>query len=229
MKAIADLFIGCMIAHGCDPDVAKNLVHSSFAVVDVLLVMGPHNWHNKKSTYIALNDYNTAMSQMAVASTEMLEELPSTFQNFRGYFLVGEAHHFFRNYMGKLKHPVLNTEKVVNPTIIACKWWDTDHQLVTICQACLALTAATGLHFHHSNIKNFDDIMPVLAGMKLKYEERLDVAIRKEEEEEMKEMKVVAAVTAATAKKKRCGARVGGTKTLKLLHFEVFFLSVIAS
>jgi hypothetical protein len=27
----------------------------------------------------------------------------------------------------------------------------------------------------------------------------------------------------------RCGARVGGTKTLKLFHFKVFFLSVIAS
>jgi hypothetical protein len=29
------------------------------------------------------------MSQMAVASSEMLEELPSTFPNFRGYFLLG--------------------------------------------------------------------------------------------------------------------------------------------
>ena len=29
LKALADLFIGIMIAHGCDPDVAKNLVYSS--------------------------------------------------------------------------------------------------------------------------------------------------------------------------------------------------------
>jgi hypothetical protein len=39
LKAIADLFIGIMIAHGCDPDVAKNLVYSSVAGVDLLPVM----------------------------------------------------------------------------------------------------------------------------------------------------------------------------------------------
>ena len=78
-----------MIAHGCDPDVAKNLVYSSVAGVDLLPVMGPHDWSSKKATYIALNDYDTAMSQMAVASSEMLEDLPSFFPNFRGNsFLV---------------------------------------------------------------------------------------------------------------------------------------------
>jgi hypothetical protein len=46
------------------------------------------------------------------------------------------------------------------------------------------LSAATGLDFHHSNIENFNDVMPVLAGMKRKSEERLDAAIRREEEEE---------------------------------------------
>ena len=115
MKAIADIFIGIMIAHGCDPDVAKNLVYRSVAGVDLLPVMGPHNWHSKKSTYIAPNNYDTdtAMSHLAVASSEMLEELPSTFPNFRGYFLLGgDAHHFFQKYMGKSKHSVLNTEKV---------------------------------------------------------------------------------------------------------------------
>ena len=169
---MADLFIGIMIAHGCDPDVAKNLVYSF------------HDWHSKKATYSAPNDYDTAMSQMAEASSEMLEELPSIFPNFRGYFLVGEAHHFFRKYMGKSKHPVLNTEKVVHPTTITCQWWDTDQQLVAVCHACIALSAATGLVFHHSNIKNFDDVMPVLAAMKRRSEERLDAAILREEEEE---------------------------------------------
>ena len=167
LKALADLFIGIMIAHGFDPDVAKNLVFRSVAIVDVLPVMGPHDWHSKKSAYIAPNDYDTtAMSQMAVASSEMLEELPSTFPNFRGYFLLGDAHHFFRKYMEKSKHPILIKEKIVHPTAIACKRWDTDHQCVTVCQACIALSAATGLDFHHFNIKNFYDIMPVLASMK---------------------------------------------------------------
>jgi hypothetical protein len=46
------------------------------------------------------------------------------------------------------------------------------------------MSAATGLDFRHSNIKNFDDVMPVSAGMKRKSEERLDAAIRREEEEE---------------------------------------------
>jgi hypothetical protein len=40
------------------------------------------------------------------------------------------------------------------------------------------------LDFHHSNIKNFDDVMPVLAAMKRISEERLDAAICREEEEE---------------------------------------------
>jgi hypothetical protein len=91
---------------------------------------------------------------MALASTEMLEELPSIFPNFRGYFLVGEAHYFFQKYMGKSKHPILNMEKVVHPTTITCKWWDMDQQLVAVRQACQALFVATGLDFHHSNIKN---------------------------------------------------------------------------
>ena len=124
------------------------------------------------------------MSQMAEASSEMLEALPSIFPNFGGYFLLGEAHHFFRKYMGKSKHSILNTEEVVHPTTIANKWWDTDQQLVAVRQACQALSVATGLDFHHSNIKNFDDVMPVSAAMKRKSEERLDAAIRREEEEE---------------------------------------------
>ena len=103
----------------------------------------------------------------------MLEKLLSIFPNFRAYFLLGEAHHFFRKYMGKSKHPVLNTEKVVHPNTITCKWWDTDHQLVAVCQACIA-----------SNIKHFDDIMPVSAAMKRKSEERLDTAIHRLEKED---------------------------------------------
>ena len=124
------------------------------------------------------------MSQMAEASSEMLEALPSIFPNFYGYFLLGEAHDFFQQYMGKSKHSVLNTEKVVHPTSIACKWWDTDQQKVAVRQACQAMSVATGLDFHHSNIKKFDDVMPVSAGMKRKSEEKLDAAIRREEEEE---------------------------------------------
>ncbi len=111
--------------------------------------------------------------------------LLSIFPNFRGFFLLGgDAHHFFQKYMGKSNHPVLNTEKVVHPTTITCKWWDTDHQLVAVCQACIALYAATGLVFHHSNIKKFDDVMPGSAAMKRKSEERLYVAIHRIEEEE---------------------------------------------
>jgi hypothetical protein len=185
LKSMADIFIGCMIAHGCDPGNAKNLAYSSLlGVVDVLPLMGPHDWHSKKADYIAPNDYDTAMSQMAEASSEMLEALPSIFPNFHGYFLFGEAYDFFQKYMGKSKHPVLNTEEVVHPTSIACKWWDTDHQLVAVHQACHAMSAATGLDFHHSNIKNFDDVMPVSAAMKRKSEERLDAAIRRREDEE---------------------------------------------
>jgi len=60
LKAIVDLFIGIMIAHGCDPDVAKNLVYSSVGIMDVLPVMGLHDWHSKKATYSAPNDYDTA-------------------------------------------------------------------------------------------------------------------------------------------------------------------------
>ena len=55
--------------------------------------------------------------------------------------------------------------------------------------------ATTGLDFHHSNIKNFDDVMPVSACMKRKSEERLDAVIRRlGEEEEMNEAAVAAAV-----------------------------------
>ncbi len=86
--------------------------------------------------------------------------------------------------MGKSKHPILNTKRVVHPTSIACKWWDTDHQKVAVHQVCQALSAATGLDFHHSNIKNFDDVMPVLAAMKHKSEERLCTAILRLDEEE---------------------------------------------
>jgi hypothetical protein len=145
--------------------------------------MGPHDWHSKKAVYIAPNDYDTAMSQMAEASSEMLEALPFIFPNFQGYFLFGKAHDFFRTYMGKSKHPVLNTERVVHPSSIECKWWDKDHQKVAVRQACQALSAATGLDFRHSNINNFDDVMPVSASMKRKSEERLDAAICREEEE----------------------------------------------
>jgi hypothetical protein len=107
--------------------------------------------------------------------------------------------------MGKSKHPVLNTEKVVHPTTITCKWWDTDHQLVAVCQACITLSAATGLGFHHSNIKHFDDIMPVPSAMKRKSEERLDTAMHRLEEEEENaakrsdEEEEVAAAAAASA------------------------------
>ena len=61
----------------------KELKLSLFGVVDVLPVMGPHDWSNNVA-YISPNDYDTAMSQMAEASSEMLEALPSTFPNFRG-------------------------------------------------------------------------------------------------------------------------------------------------
>jgi hypothetical protein len=184
LKSMADIFIGCMIEHGCDPGVAKNLAYGGLlGVVDALPLMGPHDWHRKKAAYIAPNDYDTAMSQMAEASSEMLEALPSIFPNFKGYFLFGEAHDFFRKYMGKSKHPVLNTERVVHPSSIECKWWDTDHQKVAVRQTCRALFVATGLDFCLFNIENFDDVMPVLAGMKRKSEERLDAAIRREEEE----------------------------------------------
>jgi hypothetical protein len=120
-----------MIAHGCNPDVAKNLVYSSVAGVDLLPVMGPHDWSSKKAAYIAPNDYDTAMSQMAVASSEMLEELPSTFH--LPQFQRVCPSWCFRKYMGKSKHPILNTEKVFHPTTIACKWWDTDHRLAKQC------------------------------------------------------------------------------------------------
>jgi len=97
MKAVTDLFSGVMIAHGCNPGVAKNFVYSSsFGVVDVLPLLGPPDWHSKKATYIAPNDYNTAMLQMAGASSEMLEALPSIFLKFQGYFLFGEAHDFLQ-------------------------------------------------------------------------------------------------------------------------------------
>ena len=78
------------------------------------------------------------------------------------------------------------------------------------------MSAATGLDFRHSNIKNFDDVMPVSAGMKRKSEERLDAAIRREEEEEerlldaairrveekMKEEEMSVAAAAAAARMK---------------------------
>ncbi len=51
LKAIADIFIGIMIAHGCDPDATKNLVYSSVAGVDLLPVMVPHDWSSKKAAY----------------------------------------------------------------------------------------------------------------------------------------------------------------------------------
>ena len=116
------------------------------------------------------------MSQMAAASAGMLKELPSVFLNFKGYFLVGEAHRFFREYMGKLNHLILNKEMVVHPTMIAIKWCDTDQQGVAIRQACIALTRATGLNLHHTNIKNYDEVLPVSAGMKRVSDERQDAA-----------------------------------------------------
>jgi hypothetical protein len=184
LKSMADIFIRCMIEHGCDPGIEKNLAYGGLlGVVDALPLMGPNDWHSKKAAYFAPNDYDTAMSQMAEASSEMLEALPSIFPNFQGYFLFGEAHDFFRKYMGKSKHPVLNTERVVHPTSFACKYWDTDQQKVAVRQACRALSAATGLDFRHSNIGNFDDVMPVSAGMKRKSVENLDAAILREDEE----------------------------------------------
>jgi hypothetical protein len=46
------------------------------------------------------------MSQMAEASSEMLEALPSIFPNFKGYFLLGgEAHHFFQSMWGNQSIP----------------------------------------------------------------------------------------------------------------------------
>ena len=83
--------------------------------------------------------------------------------------------------MEKSIHPVLYTEVVVHPTMIANKFWDTDQQRVAIHQACLALSAATGLDFHHSNIDNFDEVVPVSAGMKRKSEEGLDAGEGEEE------------------------------------------------
>ena len=122
LKAMVSLFSGVMIAHGCDPGVAKNLVYSSFGIVDVLPLLGPPDWHSKKAAYIALNDYDTAMSQMAGASSVKLEALPSIFLNFKGCFLFGEAHDFFQQY-GEIKasrfehrkgdSPYLNHMKVV--------------------------------------------------------------------------------------------------------------------
>jgi hypothetical protein len=67
LRAMADLFIGCMIAHGCGPGVAKNLFYSSFGIVDVLPLLGPPDWHSKKAAYISPNDYDTAMSTASVA------------------------------------------------------------------------------------------------------------------------------------------------------------------
>ena len=66
-----------------------------------------------------------------------------------------------------------------------------DHQLVAVRQACIALSAATGLDFHHSNIENFNDVMPVLAGMKRKSEERLNTVIHRLEEEEDAEVRLL--------------------------------------
>ena len=91
LKAVAGLVIGIMIAHECDPDIAKNLVYRSVAGVDLLPVMGPHDWSSKKAAYIAPNDYDTAMSQMAEASSEMLEELLSTFRP--GHKKVSSSYH----------------------------------------------------------------------------------------------------------------------------------------
>ena len=64
LKAMADHFIGCMIARGCDPDVTKNLAYSSFGIVDVLPVMGPHDW-SKNAAYISPNDYDTALEALS--------------------------------------------------------------------------------------------------------------------------------------------------------------------
>ena len=66
-----------------------------------------------------------------------------------------------------------------------------DHQLVAVCQACIALSAVTGLDFHRSNIENFNDVMPVLAGLKRKSEERLNTAIHRLEEEEDTEVRLL--------------------------------------
>ena len=84
---------------------SQRLFYSSVSFVNVLPVMCPHVWHSKKAAYIARNDYIIAMSQMAQVSTEMLEELPSIFRNFRGYFLVFEALH------SRLPIPVFLTPK----------------------------------------------------------------------------------------------------------------------
>ena len=48
----------------------------------------------------------------------------------------------------------------------------------------IELSAATGLVFHHSNIGNFDAVIPIMAGMKRKSKERLDAVIHILEEEE---------------------------------------------
>jgi hypothetical protein len=83
------------------------------------------------------------------------------------------------------KHPFLNTEEVFHSTAIARKWWDTNHQLVRH----LALSASSRLKFNYSNIRNFDHVMPVLAGMKRKSKERRDAAIHRFEKEEQKKEK----------------------------------------
>ena len=58
-----------------------------------------------------------------------------------------------------------------------------DHQKVAVHQVCQAFSAVTGLDFHHSNIKIFDDVMPVSAAMKRESEERLCAAILRLDEE----------------------------------------------
>ena len=41
---------------------------------------------------------------------------------------------------------------------------------------CITLSRATGLNFHHTNIKNYDEVLPVSAGMKRVSDERQDAA-----------------------------------------------------
>jgi hypothetical protein len=85
LTAIPVLFSGCMNAYGCIPDVTKNLFYSSVVLVDVLPCDGSSRLAAQNESHLfcfARKDYDTTMSQIAQASTEMLEEMRSIFRNF---------------------------------------------------------------------------------------------------------------------------------------------------
>jgi hypothetical protein len=89
MKAMLDLVIKCLIANEWNPPVTANLFYSLFSVVDVLSLVGPHNWHSKKVNCAATNKHDNAILVMAQASVDYLEDLPPIFEIFQGYFVMG--------------------------------------------------------------------------------------------------------------------------------------------